>query len=331
MGVASRASGAWHYSNVEPEVLGDVRAGRAILIFDLTNEGPAYDASIFRALYQWIEDNQLPPRRCIWLSQNRLMGRAASADAGPRAALIDFNHYDYFVKIMAWQFAQPNPTPSQKSANPINSLPPMEPHRKDKLLLCLNATPRLSRTLTVAALQHHQLLHRSLVSFPGLNYVKAGASLPDVLKFIDLNPRLEYLRPWVNNLAHMTALKVDDFEEKGNQLVEKIDRTAYERTFFSLVTESDFAEPGIARVTEKTVKAFCMGHPTILIGNANSIDLMKSFGLSGLVDGIRSINRIYADSRRPLRIGLQRGSATSRADRGKPHRLARLVSGSQQL
>jgi hypothetical protein len=284
LGPESRASGAWHYTQIEPEILADVRDGRAILVFDLSNEGPAYDPSLFDPLYAWIEQHRLPAGRCIWLAQNRLMGVAAVNHVGPRSALIHFAHYDYFVKLIAWRFSQAGTTstPGMDLSAYLEHL--LEPNRKDKLLLCLNATPRLSRTLTVAALHHHFLLYRSLVSFPGLNYVKSGASLSEVLHFLDHNPRLDYLRPWVQAVSRMSPLRVDQFPEQGNALVEKIDRGVYQRTYLSLVTESDFCEKGIARVTEKTVKAFCMGHPTLILGNAHSIDIVRSFGFRDWTD-----------------------------------------------
>lgn len=274
------ASGAdsWHYSKIEPEILGDVRAGRAVLIFDLSNEGPAYDAEIIGPLCAWIETQRLPAGRCIWLAQNRKMAEVAAADLGARARLIDFEHYDYFVKLMAWQFSPAANADDDEGVADGYLERLLNARSKDRVLLCLNATPRLSRILTIAALHHHQLLHRSLVSFPGTNYVKSGVSMAEVLRFVDANPGLEHLRPWVHAVGRMQPLRVDDFQEQGNALVEKIDRRAYERTFFSLVTESDFTEPGIARVTEKTVKAFCLGHPTLIIGNANSIELMRGFG-----------------------------------------------------
>jgi len=111
-----------------------------------------------------------------------------------------------------------------------------------------------------------------------MDYVKSGASLPEVLKYLNAHPGLEVLRESVHAVAAMSPVRVDEFAEKGNALVEKIDRRVYERTFFSLVTESDFSEQCIERVTEKTVKAFCMGHPALIVGNAHSIDLMRSYG-----------------------------------------------------
>jgi hypothetical protein len=274
----ARNHGHWHYSDLEPEILVDVRAGRAVLVFDLCNEGPTYDPSIFDEFYCWIEANSLPPGRCIWLAQNRAMSKAAQAHAGARSKLLRFDHYDFFVKVIAWLFS-----PSCRdnvlgidSETPIARL--FDSARKSKLLLCLNATPRLQRVLTVAALHHYGLIDGSLVSFPGVRYVKEGASMALVSDFIDENPTLEYLRPSVEAVSRMAALKVDAFEETGNALVEKIDPVLYERSFFSLVTESDFSDGSIERVSEKIAKAYCMGHPTLPVGNAGSVKFMTALG-----------------------------------------------------
>ena len=150
-----------------------------------------------------------------------------------------------------------------------------------------NATPRLSRVLTVAALHHYQLISDSIVSFPGMNYVKQGETLQNVLKYIANNPELSYLLPSVEHIGHIPELKIDGFEERGNALVTKVDPSAYERTFFSVVTESDFSDGRIDRVTEKLPKAFCMGHPAIVVGNPHSIKFMTDFGFQdwqGLFD-----------------------------------------------
>jgi hypothetical protein len=271
-------TGEWHYSRIESEILGDVREGRAILVFDLCNEGPAYDAEIFSELYAWIEAHHLPAGRCVWLAQNRLMEEAARAQVGARSDLVRFEHYDYFIKIVAWIFSPQSPE-TAVGADPEAYIERLfDARRKDKLLLCLNATPRLPRVLTVAALHHHQILPMSLVSFPGIQYVKSGVSLDDVMRFIDETPNLAYLRPSIEAVAQMPKLSADGFTELGNALVEKIDPAVYQRSFFSLVTESDFADERIERVTEKTAKAFCMGHPTLVVGNAHSIEFMKGFG-----------------------------------------------------
>jgi hypothetical protein len=270
--------GAWHYSELEPEVLEDVRGGRAVLVFDLSNEGPLYDPEIFRELYRWLAQRSVPAPRCIWLAQNRALELAARADPqGPTPGL-RFVHYDFFIKVAAWLFSP------QSDRHPLAPDPAawagrlFDAGRKDRMLLCLNATPRLQRILTVAALDHHQLLEESLVSFPGFQYAKEGISLDQALSFVDQQEQLRHLRPAVLRLAGLPRRRVDHFAEIGNQLVAKVDPTLYERTFLSLVTESDFSNGAVDRVTEKTAKAFCMGHPTLVVGNPNAVRFMTALG-----------------------------------------------------
>ena len=102
----ARKRSEWHYTDLEPGILSDVRAGRAVLVFDLSNEGPGYSPRIFEELLCWIEANGIPPGRCIWLAQNRTIADAALSEAGVRSTLITFEYYDYFfVKAMAKLFS----------------------------------------------------------------------------------------------------------------------------------------------------------------------------------------------------------------------------------
>jgi len=284
----SKRAGNWHYSALDPAILADVRAGRAVLVFDLSNEGPAYEPDIFSELFAWIDSTRLPHGRCVWLSQNRVMSAAAKEHVGPRSAAIHFEHFDYFVKLMAWNFSL-GTIDSSVDNDPASYLERLvDVDSKDRLLLCLNATPRLGRVLTLAALHHNQLMEQSLVSFAGMSYVKSGVTVADVLAYVDENPNLKLLEPWVHAVGCMAPIRVDTFEEQGNALVEKIDGSVYRRTFFSLVTESDFTDQSIERVTEKTVKAFCMGHPTLIVGNPHSFPIVRNYGFqdwSPLLDG----------------------------------------------
>jgi hypothetical protein len=277
-GPSARQHSSWHYSDgIDPEILADMRAGRAVLVFDLSNEGPAYDPSIFDELYAWMEAHALPGGSVVWLAQNRTMPAAAAAQAGPRAALVRHDHYDFFVKAMTYIFSKPDaPVLGHDPAAAAERM--FDPAAKDSLLLCLNATPRLHRVLTVAGLIHYGLLAGSQVSFPGLMYEKAGASMQAVGDFVDRHPSLHYLRPALDRVAELADLRVDQFEETGNALFAKIDPRPYERSFFSLVTESEFTDGSVDRITEKIAKAFCMGHPTLVVGNPHSIRFMTELG-----------------------------------------------------
>jgi hypothetical protein len=272
--IETRKRAIWHYSDLEPVILDDIRAGRAVLLFDLSNEGPRYHPSIFGELRAWIETNHLPAGRCIWLAQNRAIAQAARADAGSGPDLIAFENYDYYIKTTAKAFAGRKVLDDQAKAESRQ----FNLNRKDRLLLCLNATPRVQRVLAVAALLHHQLISRSLVSFSGMSYVKNGCSIADVMRFVEGYPRLRYLLPAVSTVGEMSALKADSFEETGNDLVYKVDQAQYERTFLSLVTETDFSDGKSDRVTEKLTKTFCMGHPALVLGNPNAVRFMTDLG-----------------------------------------------------
>jgi hypothetical protein len=293
----------WHYADgIEPSVLNDVRARRCALIFDLCNEGPTYSTEIFDEFYRWIDLNRLPPGQIVWLAQHRNMEAQCRAAAGPHAGWVRFEYYDFFIKLTAILFA---PGGGQKIIGDdpeafINRM--FDPASKDRLLLCLNATPRLPRVLTVSALIYHGLLNGSLVSFPGMDYVKHGDSAEQVRNYIDANPALAYLKPSLATTLELSDLKVDEFADKGNALFDKIDARPYLRTFLSLVTETEFTDGSVDRVTEKIVKPFCLGHPSLTVGNPNSTRFMTELGFQ---DWDSVIDRTYeSEADPPTRFGM---------------------------
>jgi hypothetical protein len=314
-------NGVRHFSDaVEPEVLADVRAGRALLVFDLTNEGPALNRDLCASLHRWADDNAVPASRMVWVDQNRSNARLyREMFQGQRDGLMGFECYDFFVKITAWFF-------SPRSREPVLGPDPeayvaraFDPARKSHLLLCLNATPRPHRILTIAALMRHGLLDASLVSFPGLAYAKDGGvgDGPRMERYIDDNPDFEYLRADCQAVLQLGELKVDSFSEKGNALFNKIETAPYEHSFFSLVTETEMTGGEVDRITEKIVKPFCLGHPTLTVGNPNATRFMTEIGFQDFGD---LIDRGYEAEAQPgMRFKLlfeqvQRQAAAIRAN-----------------
>jgi hypothetical protein len=274
----TKGEGLWHYSDLEADIQQDLRNGRAVLVFDLSNEGPMYSGAVFHPLYEWLAAQRIPVERCIWMSQNRAMAARAAVDPKAPSPGIRFLHYDFFVKVIAWLL-------SPVSAEPVFDADPrpyqsalFDPAAKDKLLLCLNATPRLHRILAVAGLLHHGRLPECLVSFPGLDYAKPGSSTDEVLNFLDTHPRFAWLRPAVERVLALPALRIDGFAELGNDLVGKVDLRHYTRTYFSLVTETEFTDGSVDRITEKAAKAFGMGHPTLIFGNPGALRYLTDLG-----------------------------------------------------
>ena len=101
-------------------------------------------------------------------------------------------------------------------------------------------------------------------------------------------------------------MKADQLSEKGNQLATKVILEHYLETNLSIVTETGIDE-GIERITEKTVKALCHGHPLVIVGHENSVRIAKSLGFS-LMDDF--IDHSYDSINEPIsRIHCAIGSA----------------------
>jgi hypothetical protein len=183
----ARRRNVWHYTDLEPAIIADIRAGRAVLLIDLSNEGPRYNPSIFGELRAWLDANRLPPERCIWLAQNRAIANTTRVDTNLSSTPAAFEYYDdYYLRKTANAFSgRQILNDEERAAHRSFSL-----DRKDKLLLCLNATPRVQRVLAEAALLHYQLLDQSLVSFSGMSYVKRGCSMAEVVQFVERYPKL---------------------------------------------------------------------------------------------------------------------------------------------
>jgi hypothetical protein len=284
----AKRESVWHYSEVmEPELLEDIRKRRCALVFDMSNEGPDLNEKIFRELFAWMEQNRILPGTVVWLAQNRALQAKLQAWAGDRGHWVTCECYDFFVKAIAALFS-PSAAEKVLEHGPEEHIQRVfDPALKDRLLLCLNATPRVSRVLTISALIHFGILDEALVSFPGMSYVKEGNSFAQINKFIESNPSLNFLLPSLLKTICLSNLVVDSFGEEGNSLATKVDPRPYERTFFSLVTETNFSDGSIERVTEKIVKPFCLGHPTLVVGNPYSIRFMMELGFQeweGVID-----------------------------------------------
>ena len=293
-------NGVPHFSTaIEPEILGHVRSGRALLVFDLTNEGPLFLPDVFKSLHNFADANNLPRSRMVWVDQNRATGPQYRAQfGGSPPDQIGFECYDFFVKVTAWFFAPASKEPVLGTDPDDYIARAFDPDRKTHLLLCLNATPRPHRILTIAALKHHGLMDTSLVSFPGLAYAKDGGVGDEARmnRYLEEFPSLEYLRSACDAVRQIKELTVDTFTEKGNALFSKIDTATYERTFFSVVTETEFTAGEVDRITEKIVKPFCLGHPTLTVGNPHATRFMTEIGFQDF-DGV--FDRAYEGETNP--------------------------------
>lgn len=213
-----------------------------------------------------------------------------------RVGITVLNH-DYFI-IKSWDAIA---NLSSLACNELASVKTLD--HISHTFLCLNATPRPIRVLTLVELIRSGIWgsnpnsRHSLVSFPGFRYEKeAGLSISAVKRTLT-EAGYEDVDAYLDWIDENSPFIVDAINATGNELSETIDTQVYCKTISSIVTETE-CQPNVCRFTEKTFKALALGHLPIVIGNQDSLSLAKSMGFD-IFDSV--IDQSYDVESRPLR------------------------------
>lgn len=270
---------------LEPDDIVALREGRAALLLDLSNEGPAYEPVIFDALHGNLDRLGVPRERVIFVSQNRLL-RFQYEKRNPPG--LRFWNLEYFVSLLGmWLDEHMSPKTFAHQAFEPKDYLPMAYSSQAPGFLCQNAAVRWHRVLIYRWLQVNGMLDQGLVSFHGIDPENSKAHEFDmaapppgtVERFPELLTGIDEWMP-------RSARRIDG-GGWGNDLVVSLDLDSYARTDFTIVTETDFFVRDIARVTEKAVKAAAAGNPFVLIGAPHSVSRLVELGFcdfDGLID-----------------------------------------------
>ncbi|MFC5552826.1 hypothetical protein [Methylobacterium iners] len=260
--------------------------GRALLILDLSNEGPTYDREIFDSLHRQLAVRGVPMHRVVFVSQNRLLSleyRRYHNDG------IVFWQSEFFVQTIAnWLSEHDSQRLFGSKAFERADYSPLRAADAPSSFMCQNAAVRWHRVLIYRWLTLRGFSSEGMVSFYGIGPDNSKANEidiynpPDEIKneFGDLVAGIE---DWIPRRAE----KMDASVGSGNDLVLTLDVKSYAYSDLSIVTESDFFVPGIERVTEKAVKAAAMGVPFIIVGAPRSVQRLAEMGFctfDGLID-----------------------------------------------
>ena len=268
--ISREAENGGVFSPLNPFMIDDLREGRARLLLDLSNEGPAFNLRIFSDLNAQLESIGVPQHSVTFISQNRLL-QSDFTTAFPHHQM-RFWSLDYFPSVVMAEFNGDMRHAGIGDYLPLRRAP-------DKLYNCLNAAPRWHRILMFRWLQRQGLLDEGLVSFHGIGSENRKSSEVNIqappsaatLLFPDLLENLASSLP-------VAPIRFDDSNVLGNGLASNVLVDAYARSSLSIITESDFFDTRTQRITEKTVKALVMGHPFIIVGPARSLEVVRSFG-----------------------------------------------------
>lgn len=270
---------------LQPEDIAALRDGRAALILDLSNEGPAFDVSIFDTLHGNLDKSGIPRERCIFVSQNRLL-KAQYERTYPDG--LRFWNLEYFVSLLAlWLDAEKSSESFGDQSYSPGDYAPMVHQGQAASFLCQNAAVRWHRALVYRWLQIRDMLDVGVVSFHGIDPANTKAHEFDITSPPrGLADRFPELVENVENWIPRSARRIDG-GGWGNDLVVSLDLDAYARTDLTIITETDFFVEGILRVTEKSVKAAASGNPFLLVGAPHSISRISELGFcafDGMVD-----------------------------------------------
>ncbi len=263
-------------SAFDPQVLADLASGRSVLVLDLSNEGPGFWASLFESVHEQLAEHGIARTSVMMLNQNRLMAEAYRQHFGDGG--IVFGYFDVFVKYIAGSIDEGLSSSLFDTGEELRAYVPFSGTPTHDFL-CMNATPRWHRILTYRHLTTQPFAQAGLLSFHGAN-----PSNPKIqsLEGLVIPPEI------VENFGHLVAdidtwmpqepIRFDTDTRMGNELVNSLQTGAHLDTLYSVVTETDFFDAPIERVTEKAIKAAGLGHPFILVGAPRSVSWLQELG-----------------------------------------------------
>ncbi|SBO44603.1 hypothetical protein [Cyanobium sp. NIES-981] len=248
------------------------------LILDHSNEGAGErELEVASALMKQlgIEDLQ----NISWLGANTLVHPQ-------KTGRIRHCQYHYFLLAVYTKLHQ------QITSNRLNGKwikRSFHSNQRQPYALCLNATPRLRRIISILELLHQRVFeweeflsyrvpNLPFLSFSGFGGSKlGGCDRETVRRELEAIGRADLLET-LNKLEKLAPLKVDGFTEKGNMLFDRIDSSVYEHTIFSCVTETHWDSSQQLLMTEKLIKPLCLGHPVVIFGAGGLLSLARRLG-----------------------------------------------------
>lgn len=276
---ASRANDSVFNFLTRSSLIHAINEQRCKLVIDFSNE--SCNTHLYEQLNSLLASYGVSDTsHCAILSQNRQLTQLYSSED-----LLKPFSFDFFPLATLCALRQ---SISQESLQElVKSRFTIE---KPGNILCLNATPRLHRVITLLLLIEAGLFDKKsthndsdipfpFISFPGFVYSKTDGLSEDTTKQALVSLGLENLLPDLEWLISVAPLRVDDLAEEGNQLATKVVLGHYLNSHLSVVNETG-TDNSSKRLTEKTFKPLALGHPFVVIGHPKSVELARELGFS---------------------------------------------------
>lgn len=270
---------------LEPEDIAALGAGRAALILDLSNEGPGFHAPTFEGLHRNLARLGIPRETVVLASQNPALRLDYERAYGPGLRFWTFEFFP--LQVALWLDREAGPRLFPDSPLDRDGYAPFRHVAPRPRFLCQNAALRWHRVLLYRWFQLNGLDRDGLISFHGIGADNPKAGGIDVFHApptltAAFGPLLDDIGRWIPRRAQRI-----DAPPQGNDLVLTLDTAAYAAADFTILSETDFFEDGVERITEKSLKAAAMGLPFVTVGAPRSLARLSELGFctfEGLVD-----------------------------------------------
>ncbi|MCJ2055477.1 hypothetical protein MKL09_02805 [Methylobacterium sp. J-048] len=261
---------------LEPGDVENLRSGRAALLLDLSNEGPGLHAPTFEALHRNLEVLGIPRDRVTLVTQNRLLRLDYERLYGEG---LRFWIFEFFpLQVALWLDAEAGPRLFPEHPLDRTGYAPLAQGSGPARFLCQNAALRWHRVLLYRWFQLNGLDRDGLISFHGIGSDNPKAGGIDVFhappEITDaFGPLLADISAWIPRQA-----KRLDAPAPGGDMVLTLDAQAYGACDLTIISETDFFELGVERITEKSLKAAAMGLPFVMVGAPRAVALLSELG-----------------------------------------------------
>ena len=270
----------------------DIASGACNLLFDVSNEGQPLLTEWFAALKRDLLVAGIPLERTIFLQQNRSLERDYHDWVGPTGEpSMTIMTYDHFARRMIGLLAQ---------GEPDHHLPRAQRSRR---FTCLNYMPRPGRTSFVSWLVGKGYAAAGYLSFAGFEIAKWNNDTPVMYEWF---PDAEVMKAGFEELLHRVPLQLD--LDVGDNRIPEYDVgpiDAYNDSYFSIVTESEQSSGELERITEKVIKPMAMMHPFVVVGNPNSLALLRQYGFRTFDGFLDETYDTILDPRERMRLVLE--------------------------
>lgn len=241
---------------------------KCFLLLDNSGEGPS-NQEYLKRLHKISEKLDFNPSNIIWVHQNLIISDDYQRWLKPLISQRDeqvMNLYWHSFLVEAVENFQ------------IKEIRNINTEQREHAFLCLNNIPRPERVLTVLLMKDLGVLENGLVSFRDKSATDPNTFENSIKVINERFPSFAYLEKYARDFQSKLPLELEGKSLSKRELVDSVNEGLYNQTYFSVITESEMSSGHVLRFTEKVLKPIFNFHPFIVLGNPNTLRLLREMG-----------------------------------------------------